>query len=57
MPYLQKMAKSGGSMVCIDLRLEEKWECVSTSMIQEQKFLMPTDVAYNTWMLAVKENE
>ena len=57
-------------MVCRDLRLEEKCECVSTSMIQEQKFLMPTDVVYNTtkvshayWcciqhmLLALKENE
>ena len=26
-----------GSMVCRDLRLEEKWECVSTSVTQEQQ--------------------
>ena len=49
MRYILKDGKISGSMICRDLRLEEKQKCVSTSMIQEQKFLMPIDVAYNIY--------
>ena len=37
MRYILKDGKISGSMVCRDLRLEEKWECVSTLMIQDQQ--------------------